>query len=182
MTGRCAVKQGRSAWHGRGFSIVELLVTLVILGILTAIAVPMYSSYLVRGQRAAAKTVLLQTAQAMERFYTACGNYDNGASSGNGPCGTANYPLGASYVAGTCNAVAPPSPAATTYCVQGAASNANTYQLTATPCGDSGANCGPAGNASFTDPQCDVLTIDNTGKRGVAGTTPQAMAGTCWQQ
>lgn len=164
---------------------IELLVTLVIIGVLTAIAVPLYSSYLVRGQRATAKAALLQTAQAMERYYTACGTYATPCNSLSAAL-TVQYPLGPTVVANTnCNAVAPPSPATTTYCIQGIVSTSTTatylYQLTAAPCGDAGMTCGPSSNGTFQDPGCDQLTIDNTGNRGVAGSATLPAA-TCWQQ
>jgi type IV pilus assembly protein PilE len=53
-----------------GFSLIELLIVLTIVGILTAIAVPSYTSYVVRTQRAAARACLSEAAQFMERYYT----------------------------------------------------------------------------------------------------------------
>ena len=52
-----------------GFTLVELLVTLTIIGILTAIAVPSYQNYVIRGSRTAAQTELLQLASLQEKIY-----------------------------------------------------------------------------------------------------------------
>ncbi|MBP8275991.1 MAG: type IV pilin protein [Propionivibrio sp.] len=58
-----------------GFSLIELLIVIAIIGILAGIAYPNYQEYVARARRADAKTVLLENAQFLERFYTQNGTY-----------------------------------------------------------------------------------------------------------
>jgi prepilin-type N-terminal cleavage/methylation domain-containing protein len=51
-----------------GFTIAELMVTVAIVGILTAIAVPQYNLYLIRANKAAAKAVLMEVSSRQEQY------------------------------------------------------------------------------------------------------------------
>jgi type IV pilus assembly protein PilE len=53
----------------RGITLVELLITVVIVGILTVVAVPSYRQFMQRSQRVEAKEALLHMANNQERFY-----------------------------------------------------------------------------------------------------------------
>lgn len=59
----------------RGFSLIEALFAVVIIGILVVLAYPSYAEHVRRSQRADAQTALLEAAQYMQRYYAAKNSY-----------------------------------------------------------------------------------------------------------
>lgn len=59
----------------KGFTLIELMIVIAVIGILAAIAYPNYTEYMNRAKRAEAKTALLAGAQALERYYSLQGSY-----------------------------------------------------------------------------------------------------------
>lgn len=59
----------------RGFTLIELMIVVAVVGILAAIAYPSYAEYVRRSHRSEARTGLLQAAQWLERAATVTGTY-----------------------------------------------------------------------------------------------------------
>jgi type IV pilus assembly protein PilE len=136
----------------RGFTLIEMIVVMVIIGILTAIAVPSYTAYITRSNRTEARGQLLALSHWMEKWRTQNGRYDDPANANNPP---PTPPITQSPATGTAK-----------YTI-GIAATPTTYTLTATPTGSM------AGDA------CGNLTVDHTGARGHTGAEP---FNTCWNR
>lgn len=136
----------------RGFTLMEMLITIAVLSILTAIALPSYSEYVKRGQRSEARAALVQAAQFMERVRTERNSYRPG---GNVP----TLPTSVATVPGS---------GAARYAIRLSAVTANTFALEAQAVG------------SMVGDLCGNLSLDNTGLRGFTG--GKGTMERCWER
>jgi type IV pilus assembly protein PilE len=67
--------QAAAPRRAAGFTLIELMIVVAIVAILSAIAIPSYTNYVVRSSRSAAQSELLDLAAAQERIFLNSGAY-----------------------------------------------------------------------------------------------------------
>ena len=130
---------------------MEVMIVVIILGILGAIAYPSYIDYVVRANRAAAQSFMLEVANTLERYQLDHRAYATGAGAMATLGFTAIPPSVSNHYTVTIEAVAGP-PAG--------------YTILATP----------GGQQAVRDAACGTLSLNNTGAKRASGARTD-----CWQ-
>ncbi len=139
----------------RAFTLIELMITVAIVAILAAIAIPSYTQYMQQARRADARAMLMQAVQWMERF----------RSENNASYAGAVLPAGLAKTPSECGV-----DCAVQYNIALSNVTAGAYTLNAVPAG------------VMTTDECGTLTIDNAGLRTANGSSAANILQKCWNR
>jgi type IV pilus assembly protein PilE len=134
-----------------GFTLIEVMIAVVIIGILASIAYPAYTDYIRRGKIAEAVATLADTRVKMEQYFLDNRTYV-GADAANMPCNATVMSAGKKHFTFACDNL-----------------GTGTYRVTAT-----GVSSDGMGGFTYDITQANVRTSTISGVSGWSGST------TCW--
>lgn len=134
----------------RGFTLIELMITVAVVGILAAVAYPSYTQYIVRANRSAAQSFMFAVANKQEQYMLDARSYASNLTA-------LNMTL--------------PADVAAKYAITSTSDMTTTppsYLVTATPQGSQLSN----------DTKCGTLTLNQLGVKTKSGTA--SVVSDCW--
>ena len=162
----------------RGFTLIELMIVVAIVGILAAIAYPAYTSSILKGRRAEGRAALADLIQQQERYMTQQNCYLGFTTDTTTGAATATAPSPSTACGGVTASTVPFK----TWSGDTFANSA--YTLAADTCSD-----GASGTLSIadcvrviatprqSDPEADTLRMTSTGTKDCTGTKTSV----CWK-
>lgn len=145
----------------QGFTLIEILIVIAILGIIAAIAVPTWDSQIRKGRRADAVVAATQAAQALERCFTRADSYERAQGCGVDALDTPNSPDGYYVVM-----------------VPDASVTVSTYEIQVRPA----TAAERTHNTQRSDERCQLYTLNNRGVKGALSAGGQPTTDECWRR
>ncbi|MER2529217.1 MAG: type IV pilin protein [Candidatus Competibacter denitrificans] len=142
-----------------GFTLIELMIVVAIIGILAAIAYPSYQDSVRKSRRADARAALLDLSQWLERNYTVTSRYNRAVGDT------------ADQTAAQMTAKLPFN--------QSPRDNTKAYDLSITSVGTSDFTLSAVPTGAQTGDPCSTLTLNQAGVKGTNSSTKSAAE--CWR-
>lgn len=128
----------------RGFTLIELMITIAVIAVLASIAYPSYTAQVRKSKRAAVKAEMVEYAQRAERQHTVNNTY-------------ANF----RFVENGTTSIGSPRDGSRSFYTVTVVPNANAFTITAVPQGDQ------------TKDPCGTLSLNQAGVKSPANTSSQ---------
>lgn len=133
--------------YRKGFTLIELMIAVAIIGIIAAVAIPQYKQYVLRGNRAAAQAFMMDVANREKQYLLDARSYIAGSTDAVGLLSALNMTATKAVYTNYTIAIAASAPVAAP----------PTFTITATPV---------AGSQQVSD---GSLTLDDMGTKGPTG-------------